>query len=85
MADHALPARFGMGQMGSALMGSLQMVFGQRDLLGTPVNLFVFPKSARAYLFPQSLKLCYLCSGPISVDTMCPQPNSVQRALKQRL
>ena len=34
---------FGKGLMGSALMGSLHFlfVFWQRDLLGTPVNLFL--------------------------------------------
>ena len=50
-------------------------VFWQRDLLGTPVNLLYLPKSARAYLFPQSLKNNYVCCGPISVDPVCPQPN----------
>ena len=32
------------------------------------------PKSARAYLFPQSVKIHNLCSGRISVDPVCPQP-----------
>ena len=27
-----------------------------------------------AYLFPRSVKISYFCSGPISVDPMCPQP-----------
>ena len=44
-------------------------------LLGTPVNLLYLPKSARAYLFPQSVKTHYFCSSPISVDPMCPQPS----------
>ena len=30
---------------------------------------------AGAYLFPQSVKLHYFCSGPISVDPICPQPS----------
>ena len=32
------------------------------------VALLYLPKSARAYLFPQSVKVCYFCSGPVSVD-----------------
>ena len=31
-------------------------------------------KSARAYLFPQFVKIHYFRSGPISVDPICPQP-----------
>ena len=34
---------------------------------------FYIPKSARAYLFPQSVKNHYYCSGPISLDPICPQ------------
>ena len=50
-------------------MGSLQhVVFFDR------VTYFDFPKSARAYLFPQSLKIHCFCSGPISADPVCPQP-----------
>ena len=30
-------------------------------------------ESARAYLFPQSVKIHYFC-GPISVDPTCPKP-----------
>ena len=39
-----------------------------------PLAYFYIPKSARAYLFPQSVKIHYFCSGPISVDPICPQP-----------
>ena len=39
------------------------------------------PKSARAYLFPQSVKIPYLCSGPISVDPICSQPSGGLREL----
>ena len=77
------PPQFGKGQIGSALMGLLQICksyfFWQRDLLGTPVNLLNLPKSDRAYLFPQSVKNHYFCSGPISVDPICPQPRGVHR------
>ena len=40
---------------------------------------FYLPKSARAYLFPQSIKIRYFCSGPISVDPSCPQPSRAQQ------
>ena len=33
-----------------------------------PLTYFYLPKSARAYLFPQSVKTHYLYSDPISVD-----------------
>ena len=38
-----------------------------------PLIYFYIPKSARAYLFPQSVKIHYFRSGPISVDPICPQ------------
>ena len=64
-------------KMGSALMGSLQ---SSCFLTGTfwvlPLTCFYLPKSARAYLFPQSVKIHYFCSSPISVDPICPQPIS---------
>ena len=69
---------FGKGQMGSALRGSLLILCFDRDLLGTPVNLFLSPQSARVYLFPLSVKNHYFSSGPISVDPICPQPNFLQ-------
>ena len=39
-----------------------------------PLTYFYLPRSARAYLFPQSVEINYLCSGPISADPTCPQP-----------
>ena len=39
-----------------------------------PLTYFYLPKRARAYLFPESVKIGYFCSGPISVDPICPQP-----------
>ena len=39
-----------------------------------PVTYCYLPKRVRAYLFPQSVKIKYFCSGPISVDPICPQP-----------
>ena len=39
-----------------------------------PLTYFYPPGNARAYLFPQSVKIHYFCSGPVSVDPTCPQP-----------
>ena len=67
----------GKGQMGSALTGSLQISwFLTEGLFGySRQPTFYLPKSARAYLFPQSVKSHYLCSGPISVDPISLKPN----------
>ena len=42
------------------------------------LNLLLFSQSARAYLFPQSFKINYFCSGPVSVDPIGPQPNTAR-------
>ena len=48
--------------------------------MGTHANLCCYlPKSARAYPSPQSDRSLCFCSGPISVDPICPQPNDVGR------
>ena len=39
-----------------------------------PLTYFYLPKSARAHLLSQSVEIHYFCSGPISVDPICPQP-----------
>ena len=70
------PAGFGKWQLGSALIGSLHFCSYvlTEGLLGIlPLTYFYLPKSARAYLFPQAAKIPYFCSGPISVDPICPQ------------
>ena len=58
----------GKGQMGSAPMGSLQsscfLLTGTFRVL--PLTCFYLPKSARAYPFPQSIKIHYFRSGPIN-------------------
>ena len=51
------------------------MFFDRGTFWVLPLTYFYIPKSARAYLFPQSVKIDYFCSGPISVDPVCPQPN----------
>ena len=57
--------RLGKGQMGSALMGSLQIsCFLTEGLLGT--TYFYIPKSARACLFPQSVKFTASAAAPLA-------------------
>ena len=53
------------------------MFFDRGTFWVLPLTYFYLPKSARAYLFPQSVKIHYFCSGPISVDPICPQPMCV--------
>ena len=50
------------------------MFFDRGTFWVLTLSYLYFPKSARAYLFPQSVKIYYFCSGPISVDPICPQP-----------
>ena len=50
------------------------MIFDRGTFWVLPLTYFYLPKSARAHLFPQSVKIHYLCSGPISVDPISPQP-----------
>ena len=68
----------GKGQTGSALIGSLQIscnvFFDRRTFWALPLTYFDIVKSARSYLFPQSFKIHYFCSGPISVDPIYLQP-----------
>ena len=49
------------------------MNFDRRPIWGTfPLAYFYLPRSARAYLSPQSVKTHYFSSGPISVDPISP-------------
>ena len=72
----------GNGTNGVSTTGvtAIFMCFGQKDL-----TYLYIPKSVRAYLFPQSVKIHYFCSGPISVDPICPQPTgeAVRDAFQQ--
>ena len=76
--------------MGSTLMNWVAANFAISFDRGTfrvlPLAYFSLPKSARAYLFPQSVNMHYFCSCPISVDPICPQPSgaSARRELRQR-
>ena len=65
----------GEGQMGSALMGSLHFLvvsFDRGTFCVFSLTYFYLPKSARAYLFYQSVKIHYFCSGPVSADPIRP-------------
>ena len=54
------------------------MISFDRGTFGVlPLTYFYLPKSGRAYLFSQSVKNIYLCSGPISVDPICLQPTNI--------
>ena len=79
-----LRVSLGKGHLGSALRGSLQVsCLLTEGFRGTPVNLLVYDicTSDRAHLFPQSVKLSFFCSGPISVEPICPQPSLCARTL----
>ena len=48
-----------------------------------PLTYSYLPKSDKVYLFPPSIKIPYLCSGPISSDPICPQPNPLSAPCAQ--
>ena len=50
------------------------VVFDRGTFWVLPLANFYLPKNARAYLFPQCVKIHYFCSGPISVDPSRPHP-----------
>ena len=66
----------GKGQNGVATNGVAAnfMSFDRGTFWVFPFTYFYIPKSARTYLFPRSVKIHYVCGGPISVDPICPQP-----------
>ena len=53
------------------------MFFDRGTFWVLPLPYFDMPKSARAYLFPQSVEIHYFRSGPMSADPICPQPRQV--------
>ena len=66
------PPKLGKGQMGSALMGSLQIfVIFNGGTFWVPICQHL---SILRMFFPNLSKL-NPCSGPMSIDTICPQPN----------
>ena len=67
--------RKGTNGVGTNGVTAFLLGFWHRDFfLVLPLTYFYLPKSARAYPFPQSVKTRCFCSGPISVDPICPQP-----------
>ena len=50
------------------------MFFDRGTFWVLPLTYLYIPKSARAYLFPQSIKHNCFCIVPISVGPICPQP-----------
>ena len=65
----------GKGQMGSALMGSLQIscFVDTGDFWGTPVKLLVFSQKCQGVPFSPICQNGLLLQRPISVDHICPQ------------
>ena len=49
-----------------------------------PLTYSYLPKSARAYLFPQSVKTRYFCGGPTSVDPDLSENQGEVRPLEDR-
>ena len=72
------PTPVGKGRMGSALIGATAsfMLFDRGAFGVLPLTYFYIHKGARSYLFPQSVKIHDFCSGPVSVDPVCPQPRA---------
>ena len=73
LCSHAALAQ---GQMGSALMGSLQISCFLTEWLfwGTPVNLCLSSQKCQGVPFSPIRQKLLLCSGPISADPICPRP-----------
>ena len=63
------------------------MFFDRGTFWVLPLTYFYLPKSARAYLFPQSVKIHCFCSGPVSVDPIftLPQKGYAKRGSEKRL
>ena len=61
------------------------MSFDRGTFWVLPLTYLYIPQSARAYLFLQSVKTYEFCSGPISVDPICPQPTSSPRVETETL
>ena len=57
------------------------MMFDRGTLWVLALTYCCLPKSARAYLFLQSVDISYFCSGPISVDPICPPPSIIYHNL----
>ena len=63
----------GKGQMRSALIIA-NLLFFDRDLLGTPVNLLLPSQKCQGVPFSPICRNSLLLQRPISADPICPQP-----------
>ena len=70
VAKRLFPARKGTNGVSTNGVTAIFMFFDRGVFWVLPLTYLYLPKSASAYLFPQSVKI----SGPISVDPICPQP-----------
>ena len=70
--------RFGKGQTGSALMGSLQhfMFFDRGTFWVLLLTYFYLPKSARAYIFPQPVKIITFAAAPLVLTPFVPNQSA---------
>ena len=66
--------RKGTNGVGTNGVAANFILFGRGTFWELPLTYFYLPKSARPYLFSPPVKTHYFCSGPISVDPICPQP-----------
>ena len=72
----AARAQVGKGQMGSALMVSLQVsCFCDRDFWGIPVNLLLSPQKCQGVPFSPICQHSLLLQRPLRVDPICLQPS----------
>ena len=69
------PARKGTDRVGTNGVTAKLMFCDRGTFWVFPLTYFDLPKSAGAYLFSQSIKNDYFCSGPISADPVCPPPS----------
>ena len=53
------------------------MFFDTGTFCALPLTYSYLFKRARAYLFPQSVKIHYFCICTVSVDLICPQPRQM--------
>ena len=75
--QQARPVRRGTNGVSTNGVTAIFRFFDRGTFWVLPLTYMYLPKSARACLFSQSVKVHYFCSGPISVDPICPQPNRI--------
>ena len=63
---------------------NFMMLFDRGTFWELPLTYFYLPKSARVYLFPQSIKIHYFRIGPISADPIYPQPREATGGMRRQ-